>query len=64
MKTNFSKVLWTDEMRVTLDGHRAAARVRCQQGDGGVMVWAAISNDDLVGLFWVADGLKMNSQNY
>ncbi len=32
MKTNVSKVLWTDEMRVTLDRHRAAARVRRQQG--------------------------------
>lgn len=50
LKTNFLKVLWTDEVRVTLDGpngwvhgwisngHRAQLSLRCQQGGGGVLV--------------------------
>ncbi|KAA8586919.1 hypothetical protein FQN60_000755, partial [Etheostoma spectabile] len=71
LKTDFSKVLWTDEMRVTLDGpdgwargwisngHRAPLRVRRQQGGGGVLVWAAIIKDELVGPFRVEDGLKI-----
>lgn len=46
------------------DGHRAPPGVRRQQGDAAVMVWAAISNDELVGPFLVADGLKMNFQGY
>ncbi|KAK7130479.1 hypothetical protein R3I93_019969 [Phoxinus phoxinus] len=63
-------------MRVTLDGldgwargwisngHRAPLRLRRQQGGGGVMVWAGIIKDELVGPFRVQDGLKMNSQTY
>lgn len=46
------------------NGHRAPARGRCQQGGGDVVVWAAVINDELVGPFQVADGLKMNSRNY
>ncbi|KAI5618156.1 nuclear receptor ROR-alpha, partial [Silurus asotus] len=50
LKTDFSKVLWTDEMRVSLDGpdgwargwigkgQRAPVRLRRQQGGGGVLV--------------------------
>lgn len=76
LKTDFSKVLWTDEMKVTLDGpngwargwisngHRAPLWVRCQQGEGGVLVWAAIIEDEVVGPFRVEDGLKLNSQTY
>lgn len=76
LKTDFSKVLWTDEMRVTLDGpdgwargwisngHRAPLRLRRQQGGGGVLVWAGIIKDELVGPFRVEDGLKLNSQTY
>ncbi len=76
LKTDFSKVLWTDEVRVTLDGpdgwargwitngHRAPLRVRRQQGGGEVLVWAAIIKDKLVGPFRVEDGLKLNSQTY
>lgn len=72
MKTDVSQVLWTGEMRVTLDGADVwpvvgslmDAEVRHQQGDAAVILWAAISNDELVGPFLVADGLKMNFQGY
>lgn len=39
---------------------------KCDQfkSGGGVMLWAAVINDELVGPFRVADRLKMNSQNY
>ncbi|KAJ1109037.1 hypothetical protein NDU88_006406 [Pleurodeles waltl] len=76
LKTDFSKVLWTDEMRVSLDGpdgwargwigkgQRAPVRLRRQQGGGGVLVWAGIIKDELVGPFRVEDGVKLNSQSY
>ena len=73
LKADFSKVLWTDEMRATLDGwargsisngHRVPLRLRRQQGGGGVLVWAGIIKDELVGPFRVEDGLKINSQTY
>lgn len=76
MKCDFSKVLWTDEMRITLDGPDGWARgwvahgsdppirLRRQQGGGGVMVWAAIIDDTLIGPFRVQDGVKINSQSY
>lgn len=63
-------------MRVTLDGpdgwargwitkgRSAPLRFRRQQGGGGVMVWAGIINDELVGPFRVEDGLKINSNTY
>ncbi len=46
------------------NGPRAPVWVRRQQGEGGIMVWAAIINDELGGPFLVAHGLKMNSQIY
>jgi len=76
MKTDFSKVLWTDEMRATLDGpdgwargwiqtgKEAPFRLKRQQGGGGVMIWAGILDNELVGPFRIEDGVKMNSETY
>ena len=61
MKVDFSKVLFTDEVRVTLDGpdgwnkgwvindQARYHRLRRQQGGGGIMVWADIIGGTLVG---------------
>ncbi|EER03531.1 Transposable element Tc3 transposase, putative [Perkinsus marinus ATCC 50983] len=74
MKTDFSKVLWTDESRATLDGpdgwvrgwimDRTAcpSRSKRQQGGGGVMIWAGIIEGKVVGPVRVQQGVKMNSQ--
>lgn len=76
MKTNFEHVLFTDESRATLDGPDGwmsgwllngatpQSRIRRQQGGGGVMIWAGIINDAIVGPFAVPDGVKMNAQSY
>ncbi|KAF4698363.1 hypothetical protein FOZ63_028794, partial [Perkinsus olseni] len=76
MKTDFSKVLWTDESRATLDGPDGWARgwimdgTACpsrskrQQGGGGVMIWAGIIGGKVVGPVRVQQGVKMNSQEY
>ncbi|CAJ0926660.1 unnamed protein product [Ranitomeya imitator] len=73
---DMAKVLWTNEMRVTLDGpdgwargwiskgQRASLRLRHQQGGGGGLVGAGIIKDELVGSFRVEDGVKLNSQTY
>jgi len=76
MKCDFSYVMFTDECRATLDGpdgwtrgwilhdQLAPHRLRRQQGGGGVMFWAAIVGNSLVGPFKVPDGVKMNSETY
>ena len=76
LKLDFNKVIWSDEMRATLDGPDGWARgwlmeggtvpvrLKRQQGGGGIMIWAAIQKDCLIGPFRVDDGVKMNSQNY
>ena len=76
MKCDFSTVIFTDECRATLDGpdcwsrgwlgdgQDEKVRLRRQQGGGGVMFWAAIVNDELIGPFRVEDGVKINSVNY
>ncbi|KAF4647351.1 hypothetical protein FOZ61_004295, partial [Perkinsus olseni] len=76
LKRDFSTVIWTDEARATLDGpdnwatgwilngSTTPVRVRRQQGGGGVMIWAAIVGDQLVGPTRVPNGVKLNSQEY
>jgi transposase len=76
MKLDFSRVLFTDEMRATLDGPDGwasgwippsgwtASRIRRQQGGGGVMVWAGIIDSTIVGPFLLKDGVKVTAQIY
>ena len=76
VKTDFSCVLFTDEARATLDGpdgwasgwvHKDAekpTRLRRQQGGGGIMFWAGIIDDTLVGPFMVEEGVKLTSKTY
>ena len=60
MKTEMKHVLFTDELRATLDGpdgwsrgwvirgDQYPTRIRRQQGGGGVMLWAGIVGDEPV----------------
>lgn len=76
MKVDFSKVLFTDEVRVTLDGpdgwskgwvlnvRTRHMRLRRQQGGGGTMVWAGIIGGRLVGPWKVPGGVKMTADAY
>lgn len=76
LKQDFNKVIWTDECRATLDGPNGWAkgwllsgqnpqhRFRRQQGGGGVMFWAAIVENEIIGPFRVRQGVKLNSKNY
>ena len=63
LKQDFNRVLFTDKMWITLDGpdgwsrgwvaHGQAAptRFKRQQGGDGVMIWAGIIGNELVGPF-------------
>ena len=42
----------------------APIQLKRQQGGGGVMFWAGIHCNNLIGHFRVNDGVKMNSDNY
>ena len=76
MKTDFSKVLFTDEMRVTLDGPHGCSngwvlygralqqRLRRQQGCGGIRVWAGIIGGTLVGPCRVSESVRITSNAY
>ena len=76
MKTYFSKVVFTDESRVTLDGpdgwskgwvlqdRKAPVSKRRQQGRGSIMIWAGIYGDKLFGTYKVNDEVKLTSQSY
>lgn len=76
MKVDFTQVIFTDECLATLDGpdgwvrgwvsldHSPPVRMACQQAGGGVMFWAAIIGDTLIGPFRVEDGVKINATTY
>lgn len=76
VKTNFSNVIFTDESRVTLDGpdgwsrgwvlngRQSSYRIKRQQMGGGVMIWAGIIGEEIIGPYKVEEGVKMNSANY
>ena len=75
LKQDFNLVLFTDEMHATLDGpngwsrgwvaHGRATptRFKRQQGGDGVMIWAGIIGNELVGSFKVEDGVKIDWQD-
>ena len=73
---HFRRVTFTDECRATLDGPdgfcrewlhtetEIPCRLRRQQGDGGVMFWAGIMYNKIVGPFRVPERVKMGSNSY
>ena len=75
MKVDFSKVLFTDESRATLDGSDAWSKcwvvngrdcqqpLRCQQG-GGITIWAGIVGGIMVGPWTVPDVMKITADAY
>jgi len=76
LQMDMSRVLFTDETRATLDGPDGWAngwvyfgdeghrRLRRQQGGGGIMIWAGIIGDKLVGPIRVPEGVKVTSATY
>lgn len=76
MKQDMKCVLFTDETRATLDGPdgwskgwvgfegKLHHRFRRHQGGGGVMLWAGIVENEIVGPIMVREGVKINSANY
>ena len=73
MKSDMKYVLFTDESRATLDGpdgwakgwvinvDQAPVRRRRQKGEGGVMIWAGIIGDEVIGPIRVPQGVKLSS---
>ena len=47
-----------------LHGITPQSKIRRQQGGGGVMIWAGIINNHIVGPFRVPDGVKMCAESY
>ena len=76
MELGFRRVIYTDECRATLDGpegfcrgwlHTATEfprRLRRQQGGGGVMFWAGIGYNKVLGPLRVPEGVKMDPNSY
>ena len=48
----------------TYNGRQSLYRIRCQQGGGGVMIWAGVIGNEVIGPFKVEEGVKLNSVNY
>ena len=75
MKGNFSKVLFTDESRATVDGLESLSkgwvlnerdlhqRFRRQQEES-IIIWAGIIDDIIVGPWKVPDRIKMTAVAY
>ena len=67
MKIDLEHVLFTDEMHATLDGPDGWSKVwvpKCQQGGGGIIIWAGVVDSELVGPFRIPEGVKMTSATY
>ena len=76
LKVNFENAIFTDECRATLDGSDGRSRgcydaqfpspqgLRHQQGGGGIMFWAGIMKNEIVGPFRVKDGVKIPAETY
>ena len=76
IKCDFSTVIFTYECRATLDdpdgfsrgwiGHSfdTLFRLRRQQGGEGVMFWAGICGNMLIGPFIIEEGVKMDNEAY
>ena len=68
---DFKNVVFTDECRATLDGTEAwssgwvlngrpvGSQIRRQKGGGGVMFWAGIKGNEIIGPFRVPQGVKL-----
>lgn len=76
MKTNMEAVIFTDETRVCLDGpdnwskgwvennSSPPVKIKRQQGGGGIMIWAGIIDNELIGPVRIKEGVKINSISY
>ena len=76
IKIDFSKVIFTDESRWTLDGpggwskgwilddRTAPITKRRQQDGGGIVIWTGIVGNKLIGPFKVDDGVTLTSETY
>ena len=74
MKTDMKRIIFTNETRATLNGpdgcgkgwvangQESHCRFRRQQG--GIMIWAGIVGDELIGHFRVPDRIKITSASY
>ena len=68
--------MFTDDRRATLDGpesdssgwvqrgHSVKVRQLRQQGGGGVLFWALIVYDEVLGPIRVPQGVKLDSEEY
>ena len=76
MKTDKKLVIFTEEARATLDGpdgwwrdlvancQDRNGRFGRQQAERGVMIWEGIIGNELIGLYRVHDGVKINYVSY